>query len=105
MSIFSPVSPRRALLPALLLVSVALFLLAQADVSGFWVYRVPTGDGNFRETFFELKQSGETVAGTLYQGARQIPIAEGSFKGGKLHFVVSMGSQNQTPPRPPMVYE
>ena len=105
MSIFSPVSPRRALLLALLLVSGSPFLLAQADVSGFWVYRVPTGDGNFRETFFELKQSGETVAGTLYQGARQIPIAEGSFKGGKLHFVVSMGSQSQTPPRPPMVYE
>src|SRR6516225_4506369 len=36
---------------------------AQTNTSGFWVLRVPTGDGNFRETFFELKQDGETVTG------------------------------------------
>ena len=26
---------------------------AQSDITGFWVFRVPTGDGNFGESFFD----------------------------------------------------
>src|SRR5215831_13896744 len=50
--------PRNVLL---LMVLISLGVHAgwpQSDVSGFWVFRAPTGDGNFRETFFELKQNG-----------------------------------------------
>ena len=43
-----------------------------SNVTGFWVFRVPTGDGNFRESFFDLKQSGETVTGKLIQGSREM---------------------------------
>jgi alpha-galactosidase len=71
----------------------ALFISAQTDLTGFWVFSVPTGDGNFRETFFELKQSGEVVSGKVLMGPREIPITDGTFKDGKLHFVVTVGSQ------------
>jgi alpha-galactosidase len=72
-----------------------LLLPAQSDVTGFWLLRVPTGDGNYRETFLDLKQVGETVTGKVLQGFRDLPISEGTFKGGKLHLVVTYRSQSQ----------
>jgi len=49
-----------SILIAILLLSSTI-VFAQTDLTGFWVFRVPTGDGNFRETFFDLKQNGEQV--------------------------------------------
>jgi alpha-galactosidase len=68
---------------------------AQADLTGFWVFRVPTGDGNFRESFFDLKRVGERVTGKEVRFSREVPISDGTFKGGKLHFVVTTGPKNQ----------
>src|SRR5271157_1245827 len=76
---------RHILLVLSLLLAGPLFMAAQADLTGFWVLRVPTGDGNYRETFFDLKQSGDAVTGKVLQGARELPISEGTFKGGRLH--------------------
>ncbi len=72
-----------------------LLLPAQSDLTGFWLLRVPTGDGNYRETFLDLKQVGETVTGKVLQGFRDLPISEGTFKGGKLHLAVTFRSQSQ----------
>jgi alpha-galactosidase len=69
---------------------------AQADLSGFWVLEVPTGDGNYRETFFELKQEGEAVTGKVLAGSREVAITEGSFRNGALRFVVTFGVPPQT---------
>ncbi len=77
-----------------LLLAGPLFLAAQAELTGFWVLRVPTGDGNYRETFFDLKQSSETVTGKVLQGARELPISEGTFKGGRLHLVATVHFQS-----------
>ncbi|HET9400872.1 MAG TPA: hypothetical protein VFO34_07970, partial [Candidatus Acidoferrales bacterium] len=76
----------------------AVSLGAQSDVTGFWVFRVPTGDGNFRESFFDLKQDGATVTGKSIQGTRELPISGGTFADGKLHFVVTVtfGNPPQT---------
>jgi hypothetical protein len=50
----------RALLYAFLFVLVlGPFSAAQTNISGLWVLRTPTGDGNFRELFLDLKQEGE----------------------------------------------
>jgi alpha-galactosidase len=59
-----------------------------SDLTGFWVFRVPTGDGNVRESFLDLKQDGDVVSGKLIQGRRETTIAEGTYRAGALHFVV-----------------
>ncbi len=75
-----------------IVVFTSLSLLAQTDLTGFWVFRVPTGDGNFRETFFQLKQTGENITGKLMFGNREIPITAGTYKDGKLHFETTFGT-------------
>ena len=88
-------SAARRLLLLVLLCSVAPLLWAQTDLTGFWVFRVPTGDGNFRETFLDLKQDGEKITGKVLSGSREAPISEGTFRNGTLHVVVSFGSGPQ----------
>ncbi len=61
---------------------------APTNVTGFWVFKMPTGDGNFRELFFDLKQDGDTVTGEQVQDNRRTPISDGTYKDGKLHFVI-----------------
>ncbi len=91
----SPKISAAALRLLLLLLVFALVLLAQTGPSGFWVFRVPNGDGTFRETFFELKQDGETVTGRIL-GGREMPISGGTFRDGRLHFAVVTTAQQQT---------
>jgi alpha-galactosidase len=86
---------RSLIRPALLLAAMAALLPAQSDITGFWVFRVPTGDGNFRDTFFDLKQDGRTVTGKR-AGDRETPIANGTFENRTLRFEVPMRSQGQT---------
>jgi len=38
---------------------------AQSDLSGYWVLHVPNGDGTVRDTYFELKEDGESITGTI----------------------------------------
>src|SRR5215468_11975289 len=76
----------------LLCLTHPLLLLAQTDLTGFWVFRIPTGDGNFRETFFDLKQNGDQITGKVVAGSREIPISAGTFKDRKLHFETTFGT-------------
>lgn len=70
-----------------------LSVQAQSDITGFWSLHTPRTDGTYSESFLDLKQEGEQVTGKLIQGARRQPaISEGSFKDGKLHFVVNVGN-------------
>lgn len=67
---------------------------AQTDLSGYWIYRVPNGDGTTRDSFIQFDESGETISGTLSgRGPRAMAIT-GTFKDGQLHFVTQ-------PPAPP----
>jgi len=99
-AIFGPVVSRRCVLRALAASSALLVgapgLEAQTDLSGYWVLLVPTGDGNYRKTFLYLEQSGHTVTGEVMYGARKLPISNGSFQDGKLHFEVVVHFQQQT---------
>ena len=67
---------------------------APSNVTGFWVFRVPTGDGNFRESFFDLKQEGDTISGEFIQGSRKLPISDGFYRDGKLHWIVNVRGGN-----------
>ena len=80
---------RHTLLVLSLLLLFPSFAAAQADMTGFWVLRVPTGDGNYRESFFDLKQTGDAVAGKVLFGSRELPISDGSFKDGHLHLLAT----------------
>lgn len=76
----------------------ALPLAAQSNITGFWVFKVTAPDGNVRESFFDLKQDGQTVTGNSIQNTRQIPIGDGTFHDGTLHFTVTttFGTPPQT---------
>jgi alpha-galactosidase len=69
---------------------------AQTNLSGYWDARTPNPDGTFRDTYFEIQQSGETLSGTLIRRPNGIPIS-GTFKEGAIHFV----TVPPTPPPPP----
>ena len=49
-----------------------------------------SGDGNFRESFFDVKQEGDAITGEFIQGSRKLPIGDGSYRDGKLHWVVNV---------------
>jgi alpha-galactosidase len=67
--------------------------VAQTSLAGYWVLHVDNGDGTVRDTFFELKQEGETISGTLFgRGPHGTPIV-GTFKDNQLQF--------KTVPQPP----
>ena len=80
---------------ALPLVPLSGFAQSNADLTGFWVLHVPTGDGNIRDSFFELKQEGTALSGDFLFGPRKAPFTDGTIQDGKLHFVVTFGQ----PPR------
>ena len=68
--------------------------VAQTDLTGYWVLRVPNGDGIFREVYIQINQSGKTISGTLFgRGPNGTPIT-GTFKDRQLHFAT-------VPPAPP----
>jgi alpha-galactosidase len=59
---------------------------AQSDLSGYWVLHIPNGDGTLRDTYFELKEDGESITGTLLgRGPNGTPVT-GTFNDGKLQF-------------------
>jgi alpha-galactosidase len=65
---------------------IAMSAYAQTSVSGYWLLKVPNGDGTFRETFFELKQDGDAVTGRILgRGPNGTPVT-GSLKGSGVHF-------------------
>ncbi len=53
-------------------IMAATSLLAQTNLTGVWILRVPRTDGTFNESFFELKQDREAIAGTML-GNRETP--------------------------------
>src|SRR5512144_2475578 len=79
----------------LVMLCAAPLASAQNDLTGFWVLKVPTGDGNVRETFFDLKQDGDVLTGKMVRDSRETPITDGSVKDGRIHFVITFGN----PPR------
>ena len=79
-----------------LTVSVPL-ATAQSNLTGFWIYRIPRGDGTYREMFLDLKQQGEEITGrVMFNANRGVPISGGTLRGGALHFTVTFGRPPRT---------
>jgi len=54
----------RWMVPAAALLAGAIFTVyGQTDLTGFWAFRAPRGDGTFAESFLDLKQEGDQVTG------------------------------------------
>ena len=63
---------------------------AQANLTGYWVFRVPNQDGTSRSTYFQLEQSGEAVKGSLLVNRRTGGVAlNGTFTGNHLHLTTT----------------
>ena len=72
-----------------LLCATALFIVGQSpNISGVWSLRVSNNDGTYHTTFLKLKQSGDALTGSIVSNYREMPIADGTFKDGKVHFAV-----------------
>jgi alpha-galactosidase len=73
-----------AYLPVFLFIAMAAY--AQTSLSGYWLLKVPNGDGTFRETYFELKQDGDSISGKIFGRLPNGTPVSGSYKANSLHF-------------------
>lgn len=62
--------------------------LQAADVTGTWVAQVPGRDGNMMETTFVLKQTGESLTGTMENQYGERQISDGKVTGDDVTFNV-----------------
>lgn len=67
--------------------------LAGADLSGIWVGKLPTRNGDFVDIAFQFSQSGTKLSGKLYGDYRSSPIVEGIVAGELVTFVVAASEQ------------
>lgn len=80
---------RAAILIAACLLIPAVFPLAAAtDVSGEWIFRMPTPNGEM-EAALTLKVDGAKLTGTfVFNENRKLEISNGTVDGNKLKFTV-----------------
>ena len=72
---------------------IALFGLAvasyAADLTGNWLVKQESPDGNVRETYFDLKQDGTNISGVMRNASRDQKIQSGTIDAnGKITMVV-----------------
>jgi alpha-galactosidase len=79
---------------------------AQSDLNGYWDLRIPnpSGDGTFRDTYFQLQQDGTAIHGQLIRGQQQIPIA-GTLENGSIHFATQPPASTNGREQRPVVFE
>ena len=66
---------------------------SSANLTGYWVLRVPHDDGTFRSSYFQLEQSGDAVTGALLNNssANGTPVS-GTLVGKHLHLTTAAAS-------------
>jgi alpha-galactosidase len=81
---------------------------AQTNLIGYWDLRAPdlSGDGTFRDTYFEFQQTGETIGGRLIRWHGDLPIA-GTIKDGAVRFTTQAPAPRvaNRPAQQPIVFE
>ncbi len=58
----------------------------KSGLTGYWDMKVPNADGTFRNTYFQLEQSGEALTGKLFGRNIQGTLIKGTVKEGNVHF-------------------
>lgn len=73
---------------ACILIAGLAALAVAADVSGEWVFRMPTPNGEM-EAKLTMKVDGNKLSGTfVFEGDRKLEISNGTVDGRKLKFTV-----------------
>jgi alpha-galactosidase len=67
------------------------FLVASSDLTGRWVWRVPNGDGTFRESVFVLNADGPGLTGSVITPTSEQPLVDGGVDGTSFHFATLTG--------------
>jgi alpha-galactosidase len=71
---------------ALLLLCSSVSLQAFENLTGTWKSVHITPDGNHVATYFDLKQQGEAISGTVHFAWGDLRLIEGRVSGNKIHF-------------------
>ena len=78
---------------ALLLAVLASVAALAGDLSGIWVGRIPTRNGESVDISFQFTQNGTKLSGKLYGDYKSSPIVEGIVAGELVTFVVAATEQ------------
>ncbi len=79
---------------------------AQSKLDGYWELRAPnpSGDGTFRDTYFQLQQSGSDVRGSLIRWHSMIPIV-GTLRHGALHLATEAPASAPSWQQKPILFD
>ncbi|MDQ6678114.1 MAG: glycoside hydrolase family 27 protein [Acidobacteriota bacterium] len=69
-----------------------------ADITGNWLAKMTTPDGNVRQTYYDLKQNGQTITGFIRTNSADRPVEGTIDDAGNVALTSSFGGGN----RPPM---
>src|ERR1700757_3350967 len=70
-----------------------------ADLSGNWLVKQQSPDGNVRETYFDLKQDGNNITGAMRSIGRDQKIQSGSIDADGKITLVLQGQRDRPGPR------
>jgi alpha-galactosidase len=71
-----------------------------ADVTGDWLVSQPTSDGNVRKTYFDLRQDGNKITGSIHDSRSDRTIQDGTIDAdGKITLTTSGGSGSRPQPK------
>jgi hypothetical protein len=68
-----------------------LSALQAADISGKWTAKVPSRQGETRDTTFTFKQEGNKLTGSMTGRQGDVTIEEGKVDGDNISFSVTQG--------------
>ena len=71
----------------ILVIGCAVNLIC-ADLTGIWVGRIPTRNGELQDISFKFTQDGATLGGKLYGDYQSTAITDGKISGDQINFVV-----------------
>jgi len=79
-----------------ILMALAVFTAAAADINGQWTAQIPGRQGNAQESTFTLKVDGDKLTGTVANARGERPIENGKVTGDDLSFTQTIEAGGNT---------
>ncbi|MBV8819376.1 MAG: hypothetical protein JO022_13540 [Acidobacteriaceae bacterium] len=77
----------------LVLLATLTTTLSAADITGFWLGKMPTRKDDYQELAFRFTQNGSVLTGKMYGDYNSTPISEGVVSGDSITFIVNLHEQ------------